>query len=279
MFKSEKCTENSSISCYDLESLLIIANALNNIGYKININVKNKKTLYNKIKKILNEISNCKDEECWLKINGLIDILTEDQLKKLKANFKPQIPISWDKNKDEWLSTVDIDKILNRYKYTDKNFHSFGAIPIDSLKDDVCTNDLCDFDLNKFISEDKYKIGIVYNTEKHNEDGQHWIGLYLDLKGLNFNNNPCIYFFDSYGEKPPEQVNKFSSEVISQGKDLNIEIDYAYNDKQHQSRGGECGVYCLHFLTYMKNGGNFDKYISEKKDDDYMHKFRYYFYQ
>ena len=278
MFKEDKCTEKSTTSCYDIDSLLIIASALNNIGYKINLNQKNKKTLYNKIKKILNEKSDCKDEECWLTMHTLIDNLSEEQLKKLKSNFKPNMPVDWKKDEYKWLSTVDIDKILNRYTYTDKNFHTFGAIPIDSLKDNVCTNNLCDFDLKKLLSDDKHKIGLVYNTEKHNEDGQHWIGLYLDLKGINFN-NPCIYFFDSYGDKPPEQINRFATEVKNQAKDLDIDIDYAYNDKKHQGNSGECGIYCLHFITYMKNGGNFDKYISEKKDDNYMHKFRYYFYQ
>ena len=40
--------------------------------------------------------------------------------------------------------------------------------------------------------------------------------------------------------------------VIRQGpSEINIPFLYTYNDKQHQSSGGECGVYCLHFLTYM----------------------------
>ena len=59
---------------------------------------------------------------------------------------------------------------------------------------------------------------------------------------------------------------------------MNIDFKYTYNDKSHQKGGGECGIYCLHFITYMKNGGNFEKYINNEKDEKYMNKFRKYFY-
>ena len=69
------------------------------------------------------------------------------------------------------------------------------------------------------------------------------------------------------------------NDVKSQYKKLKRkEIDFLFNDKKHQSENTECGVYCLHFLVYMLQGKQFNKYINTKKTDKKMHKFREKFY-
>lgn len=276
MFDSSKCItsgKNKKNTCYDDKSLNLIANILIKSGY----NIKKNNKLYPQIKKILTENSSCRDEKCWLTIDKLIDGLSVKQLKMLKSNFKPPMPTSWKKNKEEWLSTIDIENVLNRYMEQDETFFSYGALPIDSFDENICINDLCKFDLKKHINDKKDKIAIVYNTDEYGEPGQHWICLYIDILKKNFKES-CIYFFDSYGDKPPKNINEFVKTLIDQGKNLNIDFKYTYNDKSHQKGGGECGIYCLHFITYMKNGGNFEKYINNKKDEKYMNKFRKYFY-
>tara|TARA_B110001469_G_C9618361_1_gene308039 strand:+ start:663 stop:1496 length:834 start_codon:yes stop_codon:yes gene_type:complete len=274
MFDKSKCIKsNNKNTCFDEKSLKFIADILHKTGNKINYD----KPLYSQINKILKKTGGCKNEKCWLTMDSLIDNLSEKQLLHLKSNFKPPMPETWKNDHDKWLNTVDIESVLNRYMLQEPSFYSYGAVPIDSFDENICINDLCKFDLKKHISKGHSKIGLIYNTDKFGESGQHWISLYIDINKSNYK-NPCIYFFDSYGTKPPKNVNEFAKYVIDQGSTNNINFKYTYNDKQHQTKGGECGVYCLHFLTYMKNGGNFDNYIKNKRDDEYMNKFRKYFY-
>ena len=49
-------------------------------------------------------------------------------------------------------------------------------------------------------------MGIVFNTDPHYKDGEHWISLFVNLSGSHLNNNPGIYYFDSFGRKPPTQI-------------------------------------------------------------------------
>lgn len=276
MFDSSKCIisdKKKTNTCYDEESLKIIANILKKSGHKINYD----KSLHSQIKKILNKSGNCKNEKCWLTIDGLINDLSESELLRLKSNFKPPMPDSWKKDHDKWLNTVDLENVLNRYMLTDSSFFSYGALPIDSFDKNICINDLCKFNLKNHILKGHEKIGIIYNTDEYGESGEHWICLYIDINKINFK-EPCIYFFDSYGSKPPQNVNEFAQHIINQGLENSIDFKYTYNNKQHQTKGGECGIYCLHFLTHMKGGGNFKDYIENKRDDEYMNKFRKYFY-
>lgn len=275
MYDATDCitNKNTKETCFSEKSLTLISNILKKQGFQINETRK----LYPQIKKIIKQISTCKNEKCWLSINLLVQNLSNKEMKLLKSNFKPDMPESWKTDKEKWLTTVDIDKVLNRYMENDKTCFTYGALPIDSFDKDICVNDLCKFYLQTHINNGIEKISIVYNTDEYGESGQHWICIYIDIFKKNLD-VPCIYFFDSYGDKPPERVNEFATFVIQQGKQLNIPFQYTYNDKQHQTSGGECGVYCLHFITHMLDGGNFKQYVEKKKDEEYMNKFRSYFY-
>lgn len=275
MYDSSKCITNkqSKETCFSERSLTILSDVLQKQGYKIN----KKKPIYPQIKRIMKQVGTCQDEKCWLTMNLIVDKLTKRDITRLKADFKPDMPESWKQDKETWLTTVDINSVLKRYMENDPTHFTYGALPIDSYDQEICVNDLCKFDLQSHMNQGIQKITLVYNTDEYGESGQHWICLYIDIRGKNLK-TPCIYFFDSYGTEPPERVNQFVSEVIRQGSEINIPFLYTYNDKQHQSSGGECGVYCLHFLTYMLQGGSFNSYIHKKKDEAYMNKFRFFFY-
>ena len=49
----------------------------------------------------------------------------------------------------------------------------------------------------------------------------------------------------------------FVEKVKEQGDKNGIVFTYFCNDIPHQSGTTECGIYSLHFLTYMTDGGNF----------------------
>ena len=46
-------------------------------------------------------------------------------------------------------------------------------------------NGLCKFDLGEHLKQGIDKIGIVFNTDDHDEPGEHWVSMYVDCVGKN----------------------------------------------------------------------------------------------
>ena len=183
------------------------------------------------------------------------------------------MPKSWNNDPDEWLTTINIEKVLDQYAESNKQFYFYGASPIDYDTRVVCDiYKLCRININEHITNGITKIGFVFNTDRSDQSGKHWISLYIDLVGKNMK-HPAIYFFDSVGNKPPKELNELINTIRSQKK-----FKYYYNDIQHQEQNSECGIYCIHFLIYMLKNGNFKKYIQNKKSDKYISKYRYFFF-
>jgi len=123
------------------------------------------------------------------------------------------------------------------------------------------------------MKKGKSKIAIVFNTDDHDESGEHWISMYIDCKGKNLD-QPCIYFHDSAGSDPPQEVMDLVERIKQQGKRNKITFTFLQNDRPHQTGSTECGIYSLHFLIYMIQNGDFMKYIRNKKGDKYIEKYR-----
>jgi len=277
MFDKDVCSpkSNKNGSCFDRKSLEKIANILKKKGYNINIK---STSLQKEISNTIQTMSNCQSEKCWLSITDLINGLSKKDIKYLQSFLKPGVPDEWKNKMNTWLSNIDIEKVLNQYTEAHKEFYSYGASPIDIDHKNVCDkNGLCKFNLQNHINNGHTKIGIVLNTDPHTGSGEHWICIYIDLKGINYK-NPTIYYFDSVGEKPPQNIEEFVYDIRKQGETIGLDLNYTYNDIQHQTGNNECGVYCLHFIVYMLNNGNFQNYIKHKKNDQYIHKFRKFFF-
>ena len=185
--------------------------------------------------------------------------------------FKPKMPRSWLKDYNEWLSTDDIEKCLNQHKEADKNFYFYGAVPMDFNKCSV--SNLCSFDLNSHLNNNKNKIGIVFNTDPSTKGGKHWISMYIDLGGYNLN-EPSIYYFDSYGKKPSKNVQRLINKIKKQGEQNKMNILYFYNDHPYQKYDSQCGMYSIHFIKKMLEGLSFDEYLNSKLTDKQMSQLR-----
>ena len=278
MFTKKKCnpSNKTKYSCLDIT-------LLNKIAKILNINKKVKpRNLYKLINNKIKKISNCNSEECWLTIDKIVNNLNQKEINKFKNSFRPQKPLSWYKNKNEWLSSTDIDKVLKQYENKYKGFKYYKSTPIDfHLRDkktkECKVSDLCDFNLKKLMNNKKSKIGMIFNTDYHDEPGSHWVSLYLDIKGINMG-HPAIFFFDSTGDDAQDEVYDFIDKVQNQGKEIGIKIKPYINKKSHQLNDTECGIYCLHFITSMLLKKNFNKYINNINNDNYMEKFRNFFY-
>ena len=102
-------------------------------------------------------------------------------------------------------------------------------------------------DLTKLLKQGKNKIGFVFNTDPHDEDGEHWISLFVNLKQKE------IYFFDSVANKIPREIATLVSNIKKQGNQMvpPILFNFKENTIKHQSGDTECGVYSLYFIINM----------------------------
>lgn len=280
MFNEKHCSpslENKEISCLNYDLLLKIAGILNKYNYNIRM-FKSKYALHKEISDKIGEKTDCETEKCWETISFLKSELSDTEREDFEKSFRPEKPESWKKNPNTWLSTVDINRVMEQYEDAYPNFQYLGANPIDfnkKIKKNKCVVDeLCKLDIKSVKKDGKDCLGMVFNTDPHNESGEHWFSLYIDLLGKNVKGKPYIYYFDSLASKPKNEVVEFVKEVQEQCLDLNKDIKFLYNDIKHQHKNTECGVYCLHFLVSMLKGINFKNYISNKRNDQEMEKFR-----
>ena len=255
--QNSKSNKSNKFTCFDYKTLKKIAikwNKNNNSKIKI---TSNSKTLWQNINKELN--NKCGSEWCWIN-KTYINLEHKDFFKPLKPN-------KWNINPDEWLDNYNIENVMEQYEDKHKDFIFLGPVPIDfDLKDNIgkcLVDEMCKIKISDLLQKHKQKLGIVFNLDPHNKGGSHWIALYCDIKKSN------IYYFDSYGIDPPNEIkiliNRFFDELYKINNKCIIEI----NSKRHQFKNSECGVYCLHFLIQMlKNTISFDTFCSSKMSDD-----------
>ena len=243
-------------SCYTPHILMQIRNA-----YNLAHSDKEKihETDPTKIWQILNKrLVHCKKEDCWLKQ------ITDDQLRKRidRYIFAPDQPYEWSNNPNEWLSNYDILNVLEQYEETYKHFEFIGPTPIDFdtvLESRQCVyNELCHFDLKSLVSKGKTKIGVVFNLDKHNQSGSHWVSLFVDTDGK------FIFFFDSAGSKCPKAVYALVKRIQEQASNMGHKYRLYQNyPKTHQYSNTECGVYSLFFIiTMLTNKTKFNPNMS-----------------
>jgi len=274
MFKKEQCSPGENDvngSCLDDDIVLRVGKAINRLAKKntklnqIDLS-RSPEDIHGDICAEISKISKCSSEACWQKIKSLMKELGSDKEEFLES-FKPLMPKEWIKDYNEWLSTFEIEDCLEQHVDADKNFHFYGAVPIDFHKCSV--SNLCSFDMKKHLDNEKTKIGIVFNTDPSNKDGQHWISLYMDL-GKHNNDSPGIYYFDSFGRKPPKEITKLIKKVQKQGEKCNVKPYYFYNDHSYQKHNSQCGMYAIHFIKKMIEGLSFKEYLNTSLSDKLM---------
>ena len=285
MFLNRHCSplkKNNKVSCLDHHLLKKVAVILNKYDYGIRLYT-GKKKLHDEISNKIYQETKCDKESCWKDIRIIINELNDDDKDLFENSFRPDMPKEWDDNPNAWLSTININNVMEQYEDAYPKFQYLGANPIDfnkKINKNKCvSNELCNINIKEIKKDKKECLGMVFNTAPHNKSGQHWFSLYIDLKGINIKDKPCIYYFDSLALKPKEEVVKFVKKVQKQCSEIRKkDIDFLYNDIKHQHKDTECGVYCLHFLVSMLKGQDFKKYIKHKRSDKQIEKFREFFY-
>ena len=274
MFVKKHCTLSKKrlpYSCLTKKSLIKVAKKLRKVTKKkIPIYRNNIRKTYNLMCKIIKEEYKCNTEICWTKIKGLFDILSKRDKKIFRKHFRPKLPKEVQEDYNAWLSNFDIDEVIEGLKLDNEDFYYYPATPIDFHKCSV--SKLCSIDIRKHHKNNKKKIGIIFNTDKSNGSGQHWIAMYIDMLGINLDNEG-IYYFDSYSSSIPQQIKDLIEKIKVQGKDLNMDFVVTNNNHSVQQNGYACGYYCMHFIENMLRGVNFQEY-SKKISDSLMGDYR-----
>ena len=286
-------TANDS-TCYTPEILIQIKDAYNKSHSKEEyIPWSNPNEIWNTLK---SRLVNCEKEDCWL--STLKNSELSEQLKNVI--FAPEHPPKWIKNPNEWLTDLDISNVMKQYEQTYPHFKFIGPSPIDfdtkvkrgdlpwaetgPSNDQVCVwEELCHLSLKKLLSNGKTKLGVVFNLDRYDEPGSHWVSLYLSLgepknmdggsstkvdiawpkdssggkKQKTYAPTPFVFYFDSTGRPAPKEIKSLIERIQTQGKELipSMEIvSYNNNGQDHQKSNTECGMYSLFFLITMLTG-------------------------
>lgn len=285
-------------TCFTPEVLSSIKQAFNNKNPQEPI----KETDPTKIWWALKNRLDCQKEDCWL--DSLFDTKMKEQIKQFI--FAPKHPPEWKSNPDEWLSNFDIEDVMKQYHVSNPEFKFIGPTTIDfdskppEMGGKCVLEDLCRFDLARFIKAKKTKIGIVFNLDHYNESGSHWVSAFIDI------DNKFVFFFDSAdNEIPPEIWKKgkkesvdgekkpFINRVLEQGLQLPTPIKFEfYNNRghRHQKTNTECGMYSLFFIITMLTGvlpgktdvlsvkQRIDLFLEKKIPDKYVFELRKVYY-
>jgi hypothetical protein len=276
-FKKLSCSpenKGKNYTCYSEEDLLKLKETWNNRHPDNPITTNNTKIIWKQLKDYY--INICNKESCWVR-----QMVKNTELEKqLLDAFAPESPEEWKKNPNEWLSSLDILKVMSQYEKKYKCFDFLGPSPIDydthRVNGECVWEELCHFDLKRHIDKGYKKIGIIFNLDPHYKGGSHWVSMFISVK------NKTIFYFDSAGEEIPKQIKKFADMVIEQGKKMSKPIIFKFDQNypvEHQYGNTECGIYSLFFITHMledKITGHYMK--THVLKDQYMEKFRKVFY-
>jgi hypothetical protein len=194
--------------------------------------------------------------------------LSRDERENLKGFFRPAMPDAWKKKPTTWLDSFNIEDVMEQYEEAYPAFEFIGPVPIDFDAPDgafgrCIVNELCKLNLADMEAAGTRQIGIIFNLDKHDEPGSHWVCAFIDIT------KSAAYYFDSYGYEAPEEVVRLFERLREQG----IQHTY-YNDVRHQRKGSECGMYCLYTIISLLLGRSFYDLCVNIVDDDTMNALR-----
>lgn len=220
----------------------------------------------------------CDTQTCWLSLPFFEKLSDAHNTKRLHHNtFRPIGP----KNSTEWLNTYNINEVFAQYENIYPDFKFLGAHPRDF--DKLPSTGIPSLNFEKLINKHIYRLGFIFNLDKHNESGSHWVAMFADLlKGH-------IYYIDSVGEPPAREFKTLMARIkdfcdshirksyCSNNSHNNVckhinskynNVDIRYNTKQHQHGNSECGVYAISFILRLLDGETFDEIADNKVSDE-----------
>lgn len=253
-------------TCYNDKMLIKMIKSFNKLNPSDQINIdqiRNESSgggnLTQKLwKNLKSRVKDCPNEWCWLN-KKFVKRIKDPKLHMF--TFKPKIP----KGKDTWLSTIDIERVMDQFQEYDPTFKFLGAVPIDFETAPHYKHTFQNMNLDDLKRQGFTKIAIVLNTDPHDEPGAHWISCFIDTKLREFQ------FFDSLGKRAPKQVTEWFKRLNA---DQDPKYYFVWNDTPHQLENNECGVYSLNFIIHRLLGVPFKQYVKNVHRDAQMNQQR-----
>lgn len=264
--QSQSGKEKTCMNLQELKSLAKDFNKTSNAKIRVSAT---KKQIVRQFKEKLGKTCGTA-EHCWVQ-QDFVSSQTKSRI--LNKAFRPLKPKEWYRNRQTWLNTYDILKVMKQYEDKYKDFWFIGVFPIDFNEKNeygyCVAPEMCSFDISKVL-EKKKRFGMVLNLDRHDQSGSHWVGLYcnLDPKKANFG----IYYYDSVAYPPPKQVAAFMKLVEKQmidkfGREVGSHFAMRYNKIQKQFDNYDCGVFSEVFLTQILKNIKFDDICKRMKTD------------
>jgi hypothetical protein len=287
--EDEKCApdkEHTDGSCFTFDALKRMCIAYNKQITKGKINEPlieeheggSKRDMVKALTKRLEHV--CDDQICWLK-QDFIKEMNDEEIND--GTLRPQM----NQGRYDWLSNVNVDKIMKQYENKYSDYKYLGTVPIDFSE--INKNGIRTMNLDSVYNSGKKKLGMVINLDEHWQNGSHWVALYSDLE------QGQVYYFDSYGIRPRGRVREFvgrlskwcykqrkgrvpheSESFMKPSKQNKIEkeLEVQFNKVRHQFKGSECGVYSTNFILRLLKGETFDYICDNITDDDTINECR-----
>lgn len=256
-FERLKCgpVQENYFTCYDNATLHKLRDGWNVRHPDVRIETNDPKEIWTAMKDRMKGV--CRNEACWMKkITGVDPAVVSN----VNGTFAPEAPKSWTHDPDEWLTSEDIENVMKQYEDKFPTFEFLGPSPSDynapKLAGVCVWEELCNFSLKKYVDSGTNKIGVIFNTDPHTEDGSHWVSVFININmgDASKKENNYVFFFDSTGDRPQKEIREFVKTVMQQGRALGIRFKYHENRKEHQKRNTECGMYALFMIVNLIEG-------------------------
>ena len=272
-----RCPSNTNPQVYKKADIILFIDILNNT-LPVKDKIVYKKTDSSKIlHKLLNEkmsLYKAKDKE-WFWCNIISSLTTNKNIKKKikqidARTLRPEMPKEWLKNKVEWLSNYDILNVMMQYSNDKKYKYNFlGVFPIDfavEVNNKCLYSSVCSINVKNYIKKKIKYVGFITNLDKHDESGSHWTSTFIILDP----ENSCYgaHYYDSTVKKIPKYIKIFINRIKKQCNELYPKIVFKItcNNKKHQNKNTECGIFSMVYQIRWINFLLHDKMFYKKKD-------------
>jgi hypothetical protein len=191
--------------------------------------------------------------------------------------LRPARPCAWNRDDRTWLYSTDIHKVMKQYEDLHPEFAFLGVFASDDfarLPNGSCASggSTCAFSARDLRARGKTRFGLVFNLDRHDQSGSHWVACYcgMDEKALNYG----VHYYDSVGRPPLPHIAEFMDRVVA---DLGSPEGFgiSYNVVKRQYKDTECGMFSMFFLIHCLEGKlTFREICEAMVKDDAVHALR-----
>ena len=106
------------------------------------------------------------------------------------------------------------------------------------------------YDVSRDLSRGKTRLGMIVNLDVCGGTGTHWVALFCQLDPRDRANFGAT-FFDSAGNDPPDQVQRFVASLKGQIEQRfpGTTFRLSWDGRRRQFGDSECGMFCINFLV------------------------------